>query len=79
MSVPGKGYRLSIRSLRSRMTKVFIVVMNAQIEANTMLTIPILRQVWSRRSLGRLCPDGELPEDRTGVEWRRPRRRRGVI
>jgi hypothetical protein len=55
------------------------MVMKAQIEPKTVLTIPTRRQVWTRRSLGRLCPDLVGPVLLPGVEGRRPRRRREVM
>jgi hypothetical protein len=56
-----------------------MIVMKAQMDPKTVLTIPTRRQVWTIRSLGRLCPDPELPEVLPGVEGRRPMRRRGVM
>jgi hypothetical protein len=56
-----------------------MIVMKAQIEPNTVLTIPIRRQVWTRRSLGMLCPDPVDPVLLPGVEGRRPIRRFGFM
>jgi hypothetical protein len=43
--LPGHGYNDAILSLRSGRTKLFMIVMKAQIEPNTVLTIPTRRQV----------------------------------
>jgi hypothetical protein len=56
-----------------------MIVMNAQMEPNTVLAIPTRLQVWTIRSLGMLCPDLVFPVVLPGVEGRRPMRRRGVM
>jgi hypothetical protein len=77
--LPGSGYSVSIRSLSNFRTKLFMIVMKAQIEPKTVLTIPTRRQVWTIRSPGRLCTDPVGPVLLPGVEGRRPMRRREVI
>ena len=77
--LPGYGYNDAILSLSSGRTKLFMIVMKAQIEPKTVLTIPIRRQGWTRRSLGMLCPDPVDPVLLPGVEGRRPMRRCGFM
>src|SRR5215212_3540482 len=74
---PGKGHSslMNAASPSQRETKVFMNMVNAQSEANTMPTIPRRRQVWPNMSLGRLIPGRELFELRIGVDGRRPSRR----
>jgi hypothetical protein len=66
--LPGYGYRDAILSLSSGRTKLFMIVMKAQMDPNTVLTIPTRRHVWTRRSLGMLCPDPVDPVLLPGVE-----------